>query len=746
MTNAILRGKWNAGEPHVRFDGEKVALEKPRRGSLLRRFAGFAAAALCAAACGRLAAEEDLARWVDPFVGTAYNGHTVPGAVCPFGMVQASPDTGTRGWDYCSGFRWDDNSALGFSQMHLNGTGCSDLGDFLLQPFAEGCVGADFRGHYIRESQVATPGYYSVVYTNGNIFAEATATPRTALYRFTWRDGGKACVLFDAQHGIGGDPARRVLESALFDDGARCVWGEQRRKGWVTRKTAFALAFDRPFVSKRVLPKRNSAEKGDRIVYAFDLQPGEALNVRIALSRTGAAAAKANLAAATDDFDVVRTTARQAWNDVLSRAVAAGTDDQKRNFYTALYHLCLQPNDISDAAEGSPFYSTFSCWDTFRAAGPLYTMLMPKRAAAFVDSMLAQGRITGYLPIWTLCGAENQCMIGTHSIPMIVDAYLKGIWTGDAESAYLQIKNTLTKGHKGRKKENWDLYDRYGYYPFDKIRSESVSRTYECAYDDWCAGVLAEKLGHKADAAFFFKRASNWKNVFDPSVGFARGKDSRGKWRTPFSPFALGHNTSRANDFTEGNSWHYTWHVMQDPEGLIAALGGREKFTEKLASLFVQPEKTADSGFVADATGLIGQYAHGNEPSHHTIYFFQYAGRPDLTAKYVREVFDRFYLPKPDGLCGNDDCGQMSAWYLFSAMGFYPFNPCGGDYLIGAPQLPKVTLRLENGKVFVVEARGLSKENKYVKSVMLNGKPLAGLVLKHADILAGGMLVFEMGP
>ncbi|MBR2941144.1 MAG: glycoside hydrolase family 92 protein, partial [Kiritimatiellae bacterium] len=482
-------------------------------------------------------------------------------------------------------------------------------------------------------------------------------------------------------------------------------------------------------------------------------------------------AAKANLAAAADGFDAARQAARRAWTDVFSRALVTGTDDQKRNFYTALYHLCLQPNDISDAAEGRPFYSTFSCWDTFRAAGPLYTVLMPERAAAFVDSLLAQGKITGYLPIWTLCGVENQCMIGTHSIPMIVDWFLKSeealsrplrnaeksssaaggqepasplYW----ESAYRQIKDTLTKAHPGRTKENWDLYDKYGYYPFDKIRGESVSRTYECAYDDWCAGVMAEKLGHKEDAAFFFKRASNWKNVFDPSVGFARGRDSQGNWRTPFSPFALGHDNRRANDFTEGNAWHYTWHVMQDPEGLIAALGGRVKFAEKLASLFVQPEKTDDSGFVADATGLIGQYAHGNEPSHHAIYFFPYVGRGDLTAKYVREVFDRFYLPRPDGLCGNDDCGQMSAWYLFSAMGFYPFNPCGGDYVLGAPQVPEVVL--EVGKRtpvrFVITARNLSKENKYVKSVTLNGKPLAGFILKHADILAGGTLVFEMGP
>ena len=382
---------------------------------------------------------------------------------------------------------------------------------------------------------------------------------------------------------------------------------------------------------------------------------------------------------------------------------------------------------------------------------------MPEKAEEFVGSMLEQGKRTGYLPIWTLAGHDNQCMIGTHSIPMIVDWFLKNGDLSEAvpgspravalENAYAQIKETLTQRHEGRRKENWDLYDKYGYYPFDLIKGESASRTYECAYDDWCAAVMARALGKTEDAAFFLKRASNWKSLFDTELGFARGKDSQGNWREPFSPFALGHDSKRANDFTEGNAWHYTWHVMQDPMGLIDLLGGKAKAAEKLASMFVAPEKTEDSGFVADATGLIGQYAHGNEPSHHTIYFFQYMGRPDLTAKYVREVFDKFYLNKPDGLCGNDDCGQMSAWYIFSAMGFYPFNPCGGEYVLGAPQVPEVKVEVRGGgerRTFRVLAKGLSKENKYVKSVTLNGRPLKGFTISHADIMSGGELVFEM--
>ena len=320
-----------------------------------------------------------------------------------------------------------------------------------------------------------------------------------------------------------------------------------------------------------------------------------------------------------------------------------------------------------------------------------------------------------------------------------------------------QIRATLRERHADRVKENWDLLDAHGYYPNDIVKSESVARLLECAYDDWCAGVMAERLGHAEDAAFFKKRAGNWRNVLDPETGFMRGRDSKGVWRTPFSPFALGHDASRRNDFTEGNSWQWTWHVMQDPEGLIAALGGRDKALAKLLALFEQPEKTADSGFVLDATGLIGQYAHGNEPSHHVVYFFQYLGRGDRTAELVREIFDKFYLAKPDGLCGNDDCGQMSAWHVFSAMGFYPFSPCGGEYVLGAPQIASVKLKVENGKCregngergtgngeFHVIARNLSKENKYVKSVTLNGKPVEGFKLRHADIVAGGELVFEM--
>ena len=472
----------------------------------------------------------------------------------------------------------------------------------------------------------------------------------------------------------------------------------------------------------------------------------------------------------------MKRAARARWNEVLGRATIEGTDDQKKNWYTSLYHLFIQPNNIADVG-AKPFYSTLSTWDTFRAAHPLYTILATEKAAEFVDSMLEQGRRTGYLPIWTLWGKDNQCMIGTHSIPVIVDWFLKDFHCRKEHkdsaslrlcvknkseywlSAYAQIKDTLTKPHKGRVKERWDLLDKYGYYPFDEIKGESVSRTMECAYDDWCAGVMAEKLGFKADAEFFFKRSGNWKNVFDSSIGFARGKDSKGRWRTPFNPFALSHGAGHDTDFTEGSAFQYSWHVMQDVPGLVAAMGGRDRFVKRLDGLFSAPSKTDGMGEVLDVTGLIGQYVHGNEPSHHVIYFYPQVGHPEKAAERIREVFDRFYLPKPDGLCGNEDCGQMSAWYIFSAMGFYPFNPCGGEYVIGAPQVPKVTLRVRDGRwglrdgkrvkgrgepTFTVVARNLSKENKYVKQVTLNGKPMTDWKIYHSDIMCGGELIFEM--
>ena len=730
---------------------------------------------------------EDLARWVDPFVGTGATGHTFPAACVPFGLVQAGPDTGNGSWDYCSGYRHGDKTICGFTQTHLNGTGCPDLGDVLILPMAESRevgenssssrkegdkVGVsssssrnDVKFHSptqnsnsnLKLSEIAEPGYYAVT-LDGGIKVEIAAADHSAIYRIT--GNGRLRLLVDCAYGIGGkDFAKTITASDAKLIGKSGLSGKNHRRQWVERDYSFVVKFGREFAAVEELPKREGVV-APQYVFDFDLDavaqernPSGCLLVKVALSAEGGVeAAERNLAAeiADWDFDAVKNAARAKWNEVLSRAKIEGTGDQKKNWYTSLYHLFVQPNNIADAG-AKPFYSTFSTWDTFRAAHPLYTILTPEKAAEFVDSMLEQGRRTGYLPIWTLWGKDNQCMIGTHSVPVIVDWFLKEVggnswswrkdagesWSPELEfekgrtnstlqlhsptplsnsnfnsnsywlAAYAQIKDTLTKPHKGRIKERWDLLDKYGYYPFDEIKGESVSRTLECAYDDWCAGVMAAKLSElgtgngecdkslKADAAFFFRRSESWRNVFDASIGLVRGKDSNGKWREPYDPYTLGHGADKANDFTEGNAFQYTWHIMQNPQGLVDAMGGRDAFVEKLDSLFEAPSRTEGMGEVLDVTGLIGQYVHGNEPSHHVIYFYPQVGHPEKAAERIREVFDKFYLPKPDGLCGNDDCGQMSAWYVFSAMGFYPFNPCGGEYILGAPQVERVEIELE---------------------------------------------------
>ena len=709
---------------------------------------------------------EDYSIWVDPFVGTSATGHTFPAACVPFGLVQAGPDTGNGSWHYCSGYRSEDVTICGFTQTHLNGTGCPDLGDLRILPFNTSAFSAPLReiNPVKKLSEVAEPGYYAAT-LDGGIKVEIAAAEHSAIYRISARE--KLRLFVDCAYGIGGkNYAKTITASNVKLDGKAGLSGRNHRRQWVERDYSLVVKFSLECSAVEEMPKSEGIVAPQ---YVFNFDVGESpLLIKVALSAEGGVeAAERNLAAEIPawDFDAVKVAAHEKWNEVLGRATIEGTDEQKKNWYTSLYHLFVQPNNIADAGE-KPFYSTFSCWDTFRAAHPLYTILAPDKAAEFVDSMLEQGRRTGYLPIWTLWGHDNQCMIGTHSIPVIVDWFLKECKVESVKckvegkkdywlAAYAQIKDTLTKPHKGRVKERWDLLDKYGYYPFDEIKGESVSRTMECAYDDWCAGVMAAKLGElgtgngeldeslKADAKFFFRRSENWRNVFDPSIGLVRGKDTKGNWREPYDPYTLGHGADRANDFTEGNAFQYSWHVMQDVEGLVAAMGGREAFVKKLDSLFIAPSKTEGMGEVADVTGLIGQYVHGNEPSHHVIYFYPQVGHPEKAAERIREVFDKFYLPKPDGLCGNDDCGQMSAWYIFSAMGFYPFNPCGGEYIIGAPQVACAKLKVESGE-FKVVARNLSRENKHVKSVTLNGRPLDGFTIRHADIMRGGELVFEM--
>lgn len=693
---------------------------------------------------------------VNVFIGTEGSGHTTPAACVPFGMVQAGPDTGIGTWSHCSGYQYSDNAVVGFSQTHLSGTGCPDMGDVSILPF-EGVFEEPLMSRFKKADEHAAPGWYETRLERGEIGVKVTASSHVGFYEFSYTNShGRLYVnlpfaIHYPQNNNWGRCRWYDSEVSIADD--YTMIGSYDREVWCRRKVGFAIRFNYP-VARLCEIKAVEGVGPNRYLLDFDLFDGGPLKVKIGLSVKGAAAALGNLEAEVPDwdFEAVRTAAICRWQSLISRFSVVGERNRVTSFYTSLYHLCVQPNDISDAGE-IPFYSTLSCWDTYRAAHPLYTLFVPERVPDIIESMIRQGRITGHLPIWALWGRENQCMIATHSVPIIVDACMKGLWPGSSRenttnvvrAAYRQIKETLTCKHERRIKEDWDVLDRYGYYPFDIITGESVSRTFECAYDDWCAAQMAKRLGASVDANFFKCRAENWKKLIDPATKMARGRNTHGVWRSPFNPFALGHGIHSGNDFTEGNSWQYTWHVQHDPEGLVAMLGGKEAFAARLENLFSQRQDLDDLKAHHDVSGMIGQYAHGNEPSHHVVYLFQYADRPDLTAKYVRKVFESQYAAVPNGLCGNEDCGQMSAWYIFSAMGFYPLNPCGGDYVIGAPQMDRVSLRLHNGRTFTVVAHNLSEENRYVKSVSLNGCPLEGFILKHSDILNGGELVFEMG-
>ena len=701
--------------------------------------------------------ETDYTQYVNPFIGAADNGHTFPGACCPFGMIQTSPVTGAVGWRYCYEHVYEDSIIWGFTQTHLNGTGCMDLGDVLVMPVngKRQRQWDEYRSGFSKTTEKATPGYYTVTLDEPNVTAELTATTHTALHRYTFHQADSASLLIDLQHG----PAWRDEQYHSQVSFCETNWendstltGHVINKVWVNQVYYFAMKFNRPVIASSELPMA-ATEKGKRIIATFDMKPEDQLLMKVALSTTGVEGAKANLAAELNgwDFEAVRQAAKTEWNSYLSRIDVEGTTDEKTNFYTSFYHALIQPNEISDIdgkyrnakdeivqATGGKFYSTFSTWDTYRAAHPFYTLMVPERVDGFVNSLVDQCETIGYLPIWGLWGGETFTMIANHSVPIIAEAYAKGFRGFDAERAFNAIKQTQTISHP--LKSNWENYTKYGYFPTDLTEAESVSSTLESVYDDYAAADMAKRMGKEEEAAYFAKRADYYKNLFDPSTKFMRPKKADGTWKSPFNPSQVGHSESIGGDYTEGNAWQYTWHVQHDVPGLIALFGGEEAFLQKLDSVFTVKLETTQ----ADVTGLIGQYAHGNEPSHHVAYLYTLAGRPERTQELIRQIFDTQYLPKPNGLCGNDDCGQMSAWYMFSAMGFYPVNPVSGEYVFGAPQFPKFTLHLADGKTFTILAEGLSEEHKYIDSITLNGKPYTKNYITHEDILRGGTLVYKM--
>ena len=706
---------------------------------------------------------KDILDWVDPFVGSGGTGHTTPAATHPFGMVQPGPDTGpTPGqfrWHYCAGYQYTDTKVARFSQLHIQGTGCADSYDVSFMPFCgtvESEKGDDFWAAFDKKDEKATPGYYGVTLDNGTK-VEMTATPHAAIYRITFlQDDAK--LLFDPAWGARDEEF--ITYSAVSKMKDNRVFGRIERKGWSPHKYWFSWEVSETPVSETVIEQYGSA-KVPKTVYAFkgNGEQGtgngkKVIYLKVSLSRNSADAAQRNIDAEIPgwDFDGTLAATRGKWRELIGRVLAKGTAERLKTLYAAIYHTMYQPNLISDFGERN-VYSTLSCWDTYRAAGPLYTILAPEYVPEFVNTFIWHFDQHGFMPIWTLWDHDNQCMIGVHSIPMLVDAYLKGFKGVDWRKAFECVKASITANEtmKKRWKAEYDILDKYGYYPFDVIKKnggkEGVSRLMEGNYNDACAARLAKGLGLKDDAKFFEDRSHCWTNLYDSVTGFVRAKDSKGKFREPFDPFALqqpdplrGNKIVYSLDYCEGNAWHYNWHQQHDAERMIELEGGKEKAAEKLQKMFTVNPYRGNSGGDGNESGLLGQYCHGNEPCHHVIYYFTLMGRRDLAAKYVREVAETLYSSDFMGLCGNEDCGQMSSWYIFSTLGFYPFDPCGGNYVLGEALLPEISIDVGGGKKFTVKSSGDGSGKGAVK---LDGKVVEGAGISHADVMKGGELSFE---
>lgn len=697
----------------------------------------------------------DYTRYVDPFIGTGGNGHTFPGACAPFGMVQPSPITGYGSWTYCSEYAYTDTEILGFSQNHLNGTGCPDLGNVLLMPVSGELKREwnQYRSHFSKRNETASVGCYGVYLDDVKAQVDITASERVALYRMRYDGDGSKGLLIDLQHGPTRKPEQvhtHVKEawSNWLDN--RTLVGYAKEKMFGPQQYYFVVEFNRPVVRKIVLPQLED-EKALRYVAEFDMAKGEELMVKVALSSVSIEGAKANLATLADwDFVATCECTKESWNRLLSRFDVRGSKAQKLNFYTALYHAFKQPNLHSDVdgryrnaadevvkGKASQTYTTFSLWDTYRATHSLYTIVTPEKVNDFVVSMLEHGEAQGYLPIWALWANETHCMIGNHAIPVITEAWRKGFRDYDGKWALELMQKSQTTPHK--KLNDWELYMQYGYYPADLVKARSVSVTMENAYDDYAVAEMATMLGDEECRAHYARRAEFFKNVFDVKTKSARPRLADGSWQTPFQKNRMV-PYSKGGGFVEATPSQYTWHVQHDVDWLIEFMGGKEAFVKELDSLF-EGEIIADQ---VDITGLIGQYAHGNEPCHHIPYLYTLAGRHDKAAALIRDIFNKFYAPRTDGLCGNEDCGQMSSWYIFSAMGFYPVDPVSCKYILGAPQIKEISINLPDGEAFTVRAEGLNRKSKYVESVYLNGEKLERNYITHDEIMQGGELRFVM--
>lgn len=704
----------------------------------------------------------DYTVYVDPYIGSGEHGHVFVGANVPFGAIQAGPQNIHKGWDWCSGYHYSDSVIIGFSHTHLSGTGCADLGDILLMPYTgevrtargeQDNIDGTASSYYKHANETVSPGYYSLLMDNG-VKVELTTTERTALHRYTYPEGSEQRLLINLKEGNGD----RAYETYLKKIDDNTIEGFRFSKGWSPRhKVYFTMKTDQPIESLAVF--------NDDAVAGNDELSGESVKgvvtfknntpnvqVKIAISSVSCANALANMNAEVEhwDFDRIHKDAIDKWNNQLASVVIDTKDERaKKIFYTSMYHAFIAPTlycDVNGDFRGHDDkvytnnnwknYSTFSLWDTYRTLNPLFTIIKPEMVGDIVNSFLSIYDQQGKLPIWPLVGGETECMPGYSAVPIIADAYLKGFTGFDAERAYADMVSSATY-----EKQNGVPYVlEKGYIPCDKIH-EATSIAMEYAADDWGISQMAKKMGKTEDYQTFLKRGKYYEQYYDKDINFIRPKMNDGSWRTPYNPFRSVHGVG---DFTEGTGWQYTFFVPQHPEGLIALMGGDANFVSKLDSLFIV-EGDMGEGASSDISGLIGQYAHGNEPSHHVAYLYPYAGEQWKTAEKVRFIQDEFYTDKPEGVIGNEDCGQMSAWHIMSALGFYQVNPSNGVLVFGSPLFDKASVRLPDGKTFDIVAQNNSKNNIYIQSVLLNGKPYNNSYILYDDVMKGGNLTFVMG-
>ncbi|MEY3895290.1 MAG: hypothetical protein RLZZ214_809 [Verrucomicrobiota bacterium] len=719
---------------------------------------------------------------VDPFIGTGFHGHTFSGATTPFGMVQLSPDTRTSGWDACGGYYDADTEIWGFSHTHLSGTGIGDYGDVLMMPFT-GEVSMSsgtpakpdygYRSAFDKKNQFATPGYYRVLLDRYQIKAELSATPRVGVHRYTFPKADEAGVVIDLKHSI---QNRQVVEAKIEVINDREIAGWRHMSGWApNRWIYFHAEFSKPFTAEffvddaSMKDAKSASGKNVKARLKFPSADIETLLVKVGISPVDGAGAKKNLLAEMPgwDFDQVVSKAAATWAEKLKRIeVKGGTSEQQKVFNTALYHSMICPNIASDVdgryrgmdqkIHQDPAYSNytvFSLWDTFRAQHPLYTIIDPVQDQAWIRALLRKHEQGGILPMWDLASNYTGCMIGYHAVPVIVDAYTKGLRDYDTKLAMEAIvfasqydDNKAIPYHTEAVKKDLmpkaKLYNATeGFIPAD-LEGKSVSKALEFAYNDWAIATMAKSLGNDETATEYFKRGGYYRQYFDPKTGFMRGKKTDGKWVEPFTPTDSNHNTG---EYTEGNAWQWTWFVPHDVPGLIELFGGREPFAAKLNELFTTSSTLTGEEISGDITGLIGQYAHGNEPSHHIAYLFNWVEQPWRTAEITTRIMTEFYKATPAGVIGNEDAGQMSAWFILSSMGIYQVSPGDPKFSLGCPLFDEARVALPDRKTFVVKRQNTSAENPYVQQVTLDGQPLKTPFITYTEIMSGKELVFKMG-